>query len=140
MEDNVIKKRRTNRFAVFLTVLAFICLALIALILLSTYLVVLYYLILVMILFMTLFAFLANKDFMALFAKGDETADIIAPLYQYIPYAAGIAIGLSLLSILIVSLSKKTTNKIPLIVINSIFIVVAIVLLVLPKVLKIEMV
>ena len=87
---------------------------------------------------MTLFTLFLNEDFRALFDGGDETFEFIASLYQYIPYAAGISIGLSALSILIISLSKKTTNKVPMIVINSILIVIAIAVLVVPKILKIE--
>ena len=140
MEENVIKKRKTNRFAIFLTVLSFLCLLFTALVLFSTSLILLYYLILFLILMMTLFILILDKEFMALFDGGDETFSFIASLYQYIPYAAGISIGLSALSILTICLSKKTTNKTPMIVINSILIVIAIVILVVPKILKIEMV
>lgn len=136
MEENVIQKRRTNRFAVFLTVLSFITLLLTVLILLSSYIIILYYVILFCILFMTLFTLIMNKEFMELFSKGEDAGAFIFSLYQYIPYVSGIAAGLNLLSILVICLSKKTTNKTPIIVINCILIVIHIILIIVSIFLK----
>ena len=136
MEDNVIIKKKTNKFAVFLTVLAFIAILFTALILLSSYFIILYYVVLFCILFLTLFTFIMNKEFMDLFSKGDEAGKFIFSLYQYIPYISGIGAGLNLLSILIISLSKKTTNKTPMIVINSILIVIHIIVFIISIYLK----
>lgn len=138
MEENlnIIPKRRKNKFAVFLTVLATIATLFSSFIVFSSAFVIFCYLALFLIMLLTLFTVLVDDNFRALFNKGEGITVFIFSLYKYIPYLSGIAAALSLLSILIVSLSKKTTSKVPIIVFDCILVVINIVILVLSIIYK----
>lgn len=121
-EVSVLEKRKPNKFARFLTVLGFLAFLAGLFFCIAPLAGAFYVVFLILIAISTLGLLFFNKEFRSLFDKGSEFTENAARLFANIPYVAGISLGLAILSLLILIPSKKASNRVSGIVINSILI------------------
>lgn len=122
-EVSVLEKRKPNKFARFLTVLGFLAFLAGLFFCIAPLAGAFYVVFLILIAISTLGLLFFNKDFRELFDKGKGFTEYAAKqLFSNIPYAAAISLGLCVLSLLLLIPSKKASNRVSGIVINSILI------------------